>query len=253
MRRMLAVLRYEYKMQFRRLATWGIFLAATVLSLLDNFPSSANLARLEFLREPAYFVYRIMSLDSLVLLFGLMFLLAGRLPLDTKTGMKPLLMATPLQKWQYVLGKLLGGFLYVFSLLSIFLVLNTAIYAAAAPFEVSWAECIVPLLKALLVSAAPAGWFVSFVSIALPGMIDIRLFYILSAVLFGFNATYVGSAEAMPFYLITAGDLVRLIWVHPKWPFVDTGSVVANGGFLVGSGIVCGSLLFLKRKFWRAE
>ena len=91
MRRMLAVLRYEYKMQFRRLATWGIFLAATVLSLLDNFPSSANLARLEFLREPAYFVYRIMSLDSLVLLFGLMFLLAGRLPLDTKTGMKPLL------------------------------------------------------------------------------------------------------------------------------------------------------------------
>ena len=221
MRRMLAVLRYEYKMQFRRLATWGIFLAATALSLLDNFPSRANLA--------------------------------GRLPLDAKTGMKPLLMATPLQKWQYVLGKLLGGFLYVFSLLSIFLALNTAIYAAAAPFEVSWAECIVPLLKALLVSAAPAGWFVSFVSIALPGMIDIRLFYILAAVLFGFNATYVGSAEAMPFYLITAGDLVRLIWVHPKWPFVDTGSVVANGGFLVGSGIVCGSLLFLKRKFWRAE
>ena len=151
MRRMLAILRYEYKMQFRRLATWGIFLAATVLSLLDNFPSSANLARLEFLREPAYFVYRIMSLDSLVLLFGLMFLLAGRFPLDAKTGMKPLLMATPLQKWQYVLGKLLGGFLYVFSLLSIFLALNTAIYAAAAPFEVSWAECIVPLLKALLV------------------------------------------------------------------------------------------------------
>ena len=199
MRRMLAVLRYEYKMQFRRLATWGIFLAATALSLLDNFPSRANLARLEFLREPAYFVYRIMSLDSLVLLFGLMFLLAGRFPLDTKTGMKPLLMATPLQKWQYVLGKLLGGFLYVFSLLSIFLALNTAIYAAAAPFEVSWAECIVPLLKALLVSATPAGRFVSFVSIALPGMIDIRLFYILSAVLFGFNATYVGSAEAMPF------------------------------------------------------
>ena len=43
-------------------------------------------------------------------------------------------------------------------------------------------------------------------------MIDIRLFYILAAILFGFNATYVGSAEAMPFYLITSGDLVRLIW-----------------------------------------
>ena len=90
-------------------------------------------------------------------------------------------------------------------------------------------------------------------AVAIPGLTGSRLFYLLSAVLFGCNAAYVGSAEAMPFSLITAGNLARLIWVHPKWPFVDTGSVVANGGFLVGSGIVCGSLLFLKRKFWRAE
>ncbi|HIS92840.1 MAG TPA: hypothetical protein IAA84_07505 [Candidatus Alectryocaccomicrobium excrementavium] len=253
MRKMLAVLHYEYKMQFRHLATWGILLAATAISLMDNFPSAGNLARLEFLRDPAYFVYRIMSLDSLILLFGLMFLLAGRFPLDTKTGMKPLLMASPLQKWQYVLGKLLGGFLYVFSMLCIFLALNTAIYAAAAPFEISPLECAVPLGKAILVSAIPAGLFVSFVSVALPGMADIRLFYILAAALFGFNATYVGSAEAMPFYLITSGDLVRLIWVHPRWPFIDMGSVIANACFLVGSGIACGSLLFLKHKFWRAE
>ena len=112
------------------------------------------------------------------------------------------------------------------------------------PFEVSWAECIVLCSKLSWFPAAPAGWFVSFVSIALPGMIDIRLFYILSVVLFGFNATYVGSAEAMPFYLIAAGDLVRLIWVHPKWPFVDTGSVVANGCFWWGSGIVCEACCF---------
>ena len=52
----------------------------------------------------------------------------------------------------------------------------------------------------------------------------------------------------MPFYLITSGDLVRLIWVHPRWPFVDMGSVIANGFFLVGSGLVFGSLLFLKHK-----
>src|SRR5699024_12430549 len=69
-------------------------------------------------------LYRIVSLDSLVLLFGLMFLLAGRIPIDTKTGMKSLLMSSALRKWQYVLGKLLGGFLYVFSMQCIFLVLN---------------------------------------------------------------------------------------------------------------------------------
>ena len=232
MRKMFSVLHYEYKMQFKRLVTWGVLLVATALSLLDNFPSAGNLARLEFLDEPAYFVYRIVSLDSLVLLFGLMFLLAGRIPIDTKTGMKSLLMSSALRKWQYVLGKLLGGFLYVFSM---------------------QIECIVPLVKAIFVSLVPVSLFVSFCSIALPGMIDIRLFYILAAILFGFNATYVGSAEAMPFYLITSGDLVRLIWVHPRWPFVDMGSVIANGFFLVGSGLVCGSLLFLKHKFWRSE
>lgn len=113
MGKMFSILHYEYKMQFKRLVTWGILLVATTLSLLDNFPSAGNLARLEFLNEPAYFVYRIVSLDSLVLLFGLMFLLAGRIPIDTKTGMKSLLMSSTLRKWQYVLGKLLGGFLYV--------------------------------------------------------------------------------------------------------------------------------------------
>ena len=240
MRKMFSVLHYEYKMQFKRLVTWGILLVATALSLLDNFPSAGNLARLEFLNEPAYFVYRIVSLDSLVLLFGLMFLLAGRIPIDTKTGMKSLLMSSALRKWQYVLGKLLSGFLYVFTIQCTFLLLNTTIYFIAAPFEISLIECIVPLVKAIFVSLVPVSLFVS-------------LFYILAAILFGFNATYVGSAEAMPFYLITSGDLVRLIWVHPRWPFVGMGSVIANGFFLVGSGLVCGSLLFLKHKFWRSE
>lgn len=253
MGKMFSILHYEYKMPFKRLVTWGILLVATTLSLLDNFPSAGNLARLEFLNEPAYFVYRIVSLDSLVLLFGLMFLLAGRIPIDTKTGMKSLLMSSTLRKWQYVLGKLLGGFLYVFSMQCIFLLINTTVYFIAATFEISLIECIVPLVKAVFVSLVPTSLFVSFCSIALPGMIDIRLFYILAAILFGFNATYVGSAETMPFYLITSGDLVRLIWVHPRWSSVNMGSVIANGFFLVGTGLVFGSLLFLKHKFWRSE
>lgn len=253
MRKMVAVIHYEYKMQFKRLATWGILLAATVFSLLDNFPSAGNLSRLEFLNEPAYFVYRTISLDSLVLVFGLMFLLTGRFPLDNKTGMKPLLMALALQKWQYVLGKLLGGFLYTFSVLCIYLALNTAIYFVAAPFGISLPACMVPLAKAIFVSLLPVSLFVSFCSIALPGITDIRLFYILAAVFFGFNAAYVGSAGANPFYLITSGDLVHLIWIHPKWSFINMESVLANGIFLIGSGLVFGSLLFLKHRFWRSE
>lgn len=253
MRKMIAIIRYEYKMQFKRLATWGVLLAATVFALLDNYPSASNLARLEFLNEPAYFVYRTMSLNGFVLMFGLMFLLAERFPLDNKTGMKLLLMSHALQKRQYILGKLLSGFLYAFSILCIFLALNTAVYFVAAPFPIPLLDCIVPLVKAIIVSAFPVSLFVSLCSVALPGMIDIRLFYLFAAIFFGINAAYVGSANAAPFYMITSGDLIRLIWVNPKWSFNDTGSIIANGAFLMGSGLVFGSLLFLRHKFWRSE
>ncbi len=253
MRKIMAVIRYEYKMQFNNPVTWGVLLAVTLFTLMDNFPSVRNLARLEFLNNPAYFVYRIMSIDGLVLIFGLMFLMGERLPLDRKTEMKHLLMSYALQKRQYVAGKLFGGFLYAFSILCIFLAFNTTVYFMAAPFKISLTACIVPLAKAIIVSAFPVCLFVSFCSVALPGMMDIRLFYLLAAILFGFNASYVGSANTAPFYLITSGDLIRLIWIHPKWSFVDTGSIFANGLFLIGSGFIFGSLLFIKHSVWRSE
>ncbi len=253
MRKIIAIIHYEYKMQFKRPATWGVLLAATVFALLDNYPSAGNLTRLEFLNDPAYFVYRTMSLNGFVLLFGLMFLLAERFPMDNKTGMKLLLMSHALQKWQYILGKLSGGFLYTFSILCIFLALNTAVYFVAAPFPIPLPACTLPLVKVIIVSAFPVSLFVSLCSVALSGMIDIRLFYLLAAILFGVNAAYVGSANAAPFYMITSGDLIRLIWVNPKWSFHDTGSILANGAFLMGSGLIIGSSLFLKHRFWRSE
>ncbi len=253
MRKIIAIIHYEYKMQFKRPATWGVLLAATVFALLDNYPSAGNLTRLEFLNDPAYFVYRTMSLNGFVLLFGLMFLLAERFPMDNKTGMKLLLMSHALQKWQYILGKLSGGFLYTFSIICIFLALNTAVYFVAAPFPIPLPACTLPLVKVIIVSAFPVSLFVSLCSVALPGMIDIRLFYLLAAILFGANAAYVGSANAAPFYMITSGDLIRLIWVNPKWSFHDTGSILANGAFLMGSGLIIGSSLFLKHRFWRSE
>ena len=55
MRRMLAVLRREAAMQLGRAATWGVFGAAMLLSLLDNAPTAGNLARLEFFRTRRIF------------------------------------------------------------------------------------------------------------------------------------------------------------------------------------------------------
>lgn len=253
MRKCFSITHYEYKMQMTRIATWGILIVAVIVALLDNYPSSGNLARLEFLTQPSYFVYRTMSLDGLIMIFGLMFLLSSRMSLDKKTGVKSLMMASPITKGQYVSGKLVGGFLYTFTILTIFLTLNTLIYFIAVPFDASITDCAIPLVKTLVFSALPVGVFVSFVSIALPAVMDIRLFYLLASVLFIINAASIGSAEQMPFYLITSGDLMKLIWQHPKYPFTNIESIQANAIFLIGCGITAFTSLFLKRKFWRTE
>lgn len=253
MRKIMSIIHYEYKMQFKRIATWGVLLAATGVALLDNFPSATNLARLEFLIQPAYFIYRTMCQDGLILAFGLLFLLSNRFPLDKKTGVKSIIMASPINKGQYIFGKLLGGFLYTFTMLCIFLMMNTATYYVALPFEIGIMECVAPLLKTIFISALPVSLFVSFCSVALPALMDIRLFYLLSAVLFGVNASTVNAAEAMPFYLITSGDLIRLIWVHPRWSEIIMSSVQANLLFLLGGGVISCVLLCLKHKFWRSE
>lgn len=107
------IVRYEYKMQIRRAAAWAAFLVVLLLSMTDNFPSAGNLARLEFLSRPDYFIYRIISIDSLILVFSLMFLISNRFFIDERTGIKPLIMAAPVEKWQYIMGKGIAGFCFV--------------------------------------------------------------------------------------------------------------------------------------------
>lgn len=253
MGKVISILRYEYKMLVRRPAGWGVLLAGSAMALPDSFPSAGNLARLEFLRQPAYFLYRTVSLDMLLMTFGLMFLLSNRFPADDKSGVKPLIMASPVRKGQYIAGKLTAAFAYAFTMLCAFLLVNTAVYCAAAPFAIDMAEVVRTALKAVLVSVVPISIFVGVCAAALPALMDIRLFYLLAAVLFGLNAFHVGTAGAVPCWLITADDLVRLLWVHPKWPGIDGGSVLANLAFLLGGGLVSWLALLLKPGFWRAE
>lgn len=253
MRKMFSILKYEYKMQMQRIATWGVLIAVTIITLLDSFPSASNLARLEFLSQPSYFVYRAMSLDGLILVFGLMFLISNRFRVDNVTGIKSLFMAAPIKKGQYIGGKLLAGFLYTLTIVILFLVLNTTVYAVFSPIKCSMAGYLIPLSKTITVSVVPVSFFISVCAVALPAIIDIRLFYFAISIIFILNATTVGSAEQMPFYLITSGDLIKLIWQHPQYPFGDTGSIIANLIFLIGCGFFSWIMLLCKRKFWRAE
>lgn len=251
MRKTVSILHYELKMQAKRPAVWGVFLAAAAMAQLDCFPSAQNLARLEFLNQPAYFVHRVMTLDALLLLFGPAILLANRFPADRKNAMGHLFLSYPLERRQYILGKLLGGFCLAYLLTALFLLCNTAVYVLAAPFAIAPWEWLLPLGKALVLCAFPASWFTGLAAVALPGVVDIRLFYAAAALFFGWNAATVGSAESMPFCLLTAGDLSRLLWAHPKWPGLAWGSVLANAAFLLGGGVLCACLPFWKLSFWR--
>lgn len=162
-------------------------------------------------------------------------------------------MTFPIQKRHYLSGKLLGAWLYTLTMLCLFLGINALIYSLAAPFEVNLTDCIASFVKALWVSILPVSIFVGLCSTALADLLDIRLFYLLAAILFLTNATTIGSALPMPFYLITSGDLVKLIWVHPKYPQISPTSVLANLLFLSGSGLVCTGLLGIGHKPWRTE
>lgn len=249
----LSILRYEYKMQITRIPTWGVLLTSLVFSLLDNFPSGGNLHRLEFLTDPAYLIYRAMSLDGLLLAFGCMILLSNRFPVDQKTGVKALIMAGPTTKEQYIWGKMLGGLGYTATLFSVFLAANALIYILAAPFQISAARLSAALVKGMILCALPVSVFVGFVSVNLPALMDVRLFYAIAVVLLMVNASTPGTSEAMPFYCVTSGDLSKLIWQHPRWPFGSAGSVQANLLFLIGGGLVSWLLLLGKKRFWRYE
>lgn len=253
MRKVLSIIHYEYKMQMKRFATWGILLVALLISLLDNFPSATNLARLEFLSQPAYFIFRTIGFDGLIIAFAFMFLLSNRFPVDEKTGVKSLMMSSPMGKGQYIMGKLSAAFLYTLTMLCVFLIINVSVHYIAVPLDFSLMEYIVLVCKVIITSIIPISIFVSFSAVVFPAMMDIRLFYLLAGILFVFNASYVNSADASPFYLITSGDLIRLIWVHPKYPQIDYASVWANLIFLLVCGFGSPLLLIMKRKFWRAE
>ena len=193
-----------------------------------------------------------MTLDALLLLFGLAVLLANRFPADRKNAMGHLFRSYPLERRQYILGKLLGGLLpglpadgpvppVQHRRLCAGRALCHCPVGVAAPLgQGPGAVCLSrQLVHRLGGGGAARPWWTS------------ACFTRRRALFFGWNAATVGSAESMPFCLLTAGDLSRLLWVHPKWPGLAWGSVLVNAAFLLGGGVLCACLPFWKLSFWR--
>lgn len=253
MNKMLAVTKYEYKMQIKRTASWIVLLFIAAAAMMDCLPIASNLARLEFLSDIRYYVRRVFSFDGLLLLFGILFLTAGCLVDDRKSGRRDLFMAAPIGKVSYIVGKLLGNFAFALTLMYALLAVSLFGFAVTSPTELTIADYLSATFSVSVYTIFPATFFIVASSVMLPEIIDIRLVYLVHSVLFLVNAVSSDTAEVKPFYIFTQGDLAKMIWQHPKFPETYPGSACLNLSFMLGVGILAIILVAVQKRFWRAE
>lgn len=253
MSRLLSIAKYEYKMQIKRIAGWIVLLFVLVSSIMDCLPTAANLARVEFLGDIHYYVRRVFSFDGLILLFGILFLTAGRLIDDRKSHRRDLFMVAPIGKANYIGGKLLGNLLFALTLMYSLLIISLCGFTVFNSTNTPLGVYVSAIIDVSLCVILPATFFVVASSVMLPEVIDIRLVYLLYSVLFLVNAFSSDATEARPFYIFTQGDMAKLIWLHPKHMVIYVESACLNLLFMLGIGVLAIVLVAVKRRFWRAE
>lgn len=253
MSKMLSIAKYEYKMQIKRFAGWIVLLFVFVSSMMDCLPIASNLARIEFLGDIYYYVRRVFSFDGLILLFGILFLTAGRMVDDCKTHRRDLFMAAPIGKASYIGGKFMGNFLFALTLMYVLLILSLTGFILFSPTNITIWEYVRAIFRVSFYVILPATFFVVASSIMLPELVDIRLVYLVYSVLFLINAFSTDQAGTIPFYIFTQGDLAKLIWQHPKFLEIHVGSACLNLVFMLGLGALSIVLVAVKRRFWRTE
>lgn len=253
MNKLVSIIKYEYKMQIKRISGWIVLLFVLVSSMVDCLPTASNLARIEFLGNIQYYVHRVFSFDGLILLFGILFLTTGCLVDDRTSYRRDLFMTSPIGKASYIAGKLLGNFLFALTLMYSLLIISLCGFAVFSETSISFWSYFGAIIKVSLFIILPATFFVVASSVMLPEVIDIRLVYLLYSILFLVNAFSTDAAEARPFYIFTQGDLAKLIWQHPKNMDIYVGSVCLNLLFMLGIGTFAIILVASKQRFWRSE
>lgn len=251
MGKLLTVAKFEYKMQIKRTGGWLVLIFVLVSSMTECLPTSANIARLEFIEDIHYYVRRVFSLDGLLLLFGILFLTAGRLADDRKSHRRDLFMAAPIGKAGYIGGKLLGNLLYALTLMYLLLALSLCGFMIFSRSDTTLYSYISAIVDVSLYSILPSAFFIVASSLMLSEIVDTRLVYLIYSVLFLVNVFSTNTAETMPFYIFTQGDLAKLIWRHPKFPEINAQSVCFNLLFMLGSGVSAIVLVAARWRFWR--
>lgn len=251
MNNLLSIAKYEYKVQIKRVVGFGVLLLIFISAMMDSMPIASNMVRVEFLYDIHYYVHRVFSFDGLLLLFGIMFLVSGRLIVDRKTGCRDLFIAAPIKKGSYIGGKLLGNFLYALTLMYALLISSLIAFAIFNQTTTPIGEYISAFLEVSIYIILPASFFTVACGVMIPEVIDVRLFYLIFSILFLVNAFYSDGGTAAPFYIFTQGDWAKMIWQHPKSPVIYAESAVFNLLFMLGGGVLAIALVSAKRKFWR--
>lgn len=251
MRKLFFIAEYEFSMQIRRRAGWLVWLTVSALIIWDCYPSAHNDLRLSDLQIPSYFIMRILGQPGLLLLFGLMFLIAGRVPLDRKNGMRELYTAAPLSKSQYLMGKWAGNFLYLICMMFLLMAVHALGYALTRGIAFRWADYWPPLLSGLFVIILPACFFMAACAVFLPVIIDIRLCYLLVSGFCVLNLSAFGSEIANPFFDLTNGVLSDQVFDNPLQPAADAHLIASSLLFLLGTPIMIATLGFLRPRVWR--
>jgi hypothetical protein len=232
---------------------YGLLLVFTLfVSLVDSIPLPVNVQRLAWICEPSYYALRVLRNGGLLLAFGLIILFSGSVAIDKKSGVIELLKASSLRKMEYITGKILGGFLSTLFAYITFLFACMLTYLIFLP-EATISSSLSAGIQSFLVVAVPVSFFTSAVGICLPILLDIRLMYMLTALLFLLNIFHIGSASEQAPYLLLSGDLIKLVWQHPEFQFDNAIAVIRNLLFIICGGALPAVIVLSKNGYWREK
>lgn len=248
MRNILSILKYELKMQLKNVGFWVVLAFAVAATLWDNFPSEANISRLNFLTDQGYVVSRLLAHEGVLLLFGIMFLLSDRIRGDKKRGTIELFMASPLSKAQYIWGKFLGNYAITLLVMAVYLAVNALVQFIYNPGPFT----LMPYAVGFFAMSVPACFFLSACAVALPVIVDIRLFYVVFSVYFLMNSDFIYTENSIlrSLYLFQR-DMLKLVYTYEQFETVMVTKLLWNLVFLICVGI--GSMLLLQanKRYWR--
>lgn len=246
MRNVLTIARYEYKIQIINKVLWVVLLVTSIMSIYEQFPSIENLNRLEQLTNHGYIADRALTLTGIFLMLAVVFVVGKRIIIDMEHKTIEILFSLPIRKSSYILGKFLGNFLISITHFAIFIGVNAVVQAIfnPSPFEVY------PYIFSFVFIVIPTMIFVVGLSIGIPVLIDVRLFYVIMSIYFLYCIFIIPNSYEIPFYWVI-GDIRKLLYSNFHVPY---RSAIFNIIFLVGTGLCSVIILCLSSKYlWREE